>query len=519
MKKIVTTVLCSLLLTTACSKEEFKSNYNYKGNHNPVSADNLPEQNLLRAMQLTDAAVENYFEGNNMTLAEKYNPYTDAREGTGSVWVYTSCIEAVNAVIDGLKTLRDRGDATLYKKKWAAGDPEAQYQNMVEMFSDLSSPENILVKQYSYPTMTHGLDAYSSPYIFRSPLSAGTCPTLDFLELFDGFDRYDDGTVRVTDGVSNAQGNYLLYDSPMDFFKNAEPRLRAYVIFPGDQFKSQEIEVRAGVYTGSTPIKPFFSDYSYNSYETPYEKLSLYTDASNKQLYLSPNADSQQEKVEYNGSTMTAAGANGPFYNNGEATVTGLYLRKYLKDDPSFTPDEGKSDQPFILMRYAEVMLNAAEAAVELALAGEPSPDGSDLMQVATDAVNEIRERAGAELLESNIQPTTEGRNIVRKERRKELAFEHKTKWDLRRWRVWHYEGRDGFWGETRDKNTYSNNASYRFRGLYPFFSTQAGKWFFDAHFHWVSRFTPSFSILDYYFAIPSGEVSKSSYIDQQPNR
>ena len=216
---------------------------------------------------------------------------------------------------------------------------------------------------------------------------------------------------------------------------------------------------------------------------------------------------------------MTAAGANGPFYNNGEATVTGLYLRKYLKDDPSFTPDEGKSDQPFILMRYAEVMLNAAEAAVELALAGEPSPDGSDLMQVATDAVNEIRERAGAELLESNIQPTTEGRNIVRKERRKELAFEHKTKWDLRRWRVWHYEGRDGFWGETRDKNTYSNNASYRFRGLYSFFSTQAGKWFFDAHFHWVSRFTPSFSILDYYFAIPSGEVSKSSYIDQQPNR
>ncbi len=115
------------------------------------------------------------------------------------------------------------GGYSLYKKKWAAGDPEAQYQNMVEMFSDLSSPENILVKQYSYPTMTHGLDAYSSPYIFRSPLSAGTCPTLDFLELFDGFDRYDDGTVRVTDGVSNAQGNYLLYDSPMDFFKNAEP--------------------------------------------------------------------------------------------------------------------------------------------------------------------------------------------------------------------------------------------------------------------------------------------------------
>ena len=70
-------------------------------------------------MQLTDAAVENYFEGNNMTLAEKYNPYTDTREGTGSVWVYTSCIEAVNAVIDGLKTLRNRGDATLYDQHYS----------------------------------------------------------------------------------------------------------------------------------------------------------------------------------------------------------------------------------------------------------------------------------------------------------------------------------------------------------------------------------------------------------------
>ena len=40
--------------------------------------------------------------------------------------------------------------------------------------------------------------------------------------------------------------------------KNAEPRLRAYVIFPGDMFKGREIEIRAGIYTGATPIKPFF---------------------------------------------------------------------------------------------------------------------------------------------------------------------------------------------------------------------------------------------------------------------
>lgn len=410
------------------------------------------------------------------------------------------------------------GGYSLYKKKWQANDPEAQYQNMVDMFSDLSSPENILVKEYVYPTMTHGYDAYSAPFIFKAPLASGTCPTLDFLELYEGFDRYADGTIKVTDGASNTQGNYLLYDSPLDLFKNAEPRLRAYVIFPGDQFKGKEIEIRAGVYTGATPVKPLFDDYSYASADTRYQQLPAYTKQP-KTLYLSPREGGSQEIVKFDGKQMTAAGANGPFYDNGEGCISGLYGRKWLNPDPSFSAGEGKSAQPFILMRYAEVMLNAAEAAVELALAGEPAPDGSDLMQVATDAVNEIRERAGATQLGEKIQATNAGRDVVRKERRKELALEHKTKWDLRRWRVWHYEGRDGFWGETRDKRTFSNNSRYRFRGLYPFYSTKADKYFFDARFQWVSSRTFDYNVIDYYFAIPGNEVTKSPVIDQQPNR
>jgi hypothetical protein len=217
---------------------------------------------------------------------------------------------------------------------------------------------------------------------------------------------------------------------------------------------------------------------------------------------------------------MTAAGTNGPFYNNGESCISGVYGRKWLNPDASASIGEGKSAQPFILMRFAEVLLNIAEAAVELAVVGEPSPvDGDDMLQVATDAVNAIRERAGATLLTGMLTANETGRNIVRKERRKELAFEYKTLWDLRRWRVWHYDGRDGFWGEIRNKSVYSSNASYRFRGLYPFYSSQAGKYFFDAHFHWVSIHTYTFDPIDYYFAIPSAEVTKSQIIDQQPNR
>lgn len=410
------------------------------------------------------------------------------------------------------------GGYSLYKKKWQADDRNAQYQNMVDMFSDLTSSENIYVREYVYPTLTHGYDAYSAPFIFRAPLASGTCPSLDFLELFDGFNRYPDGTVKVTTGNSNTEGTYLMYDTPMDFFQNAEPRLRAYVIFPGDQFKGKSIEIRAGVYTGNAPVQPLHNDYSYNSAETRYQHLNAYKN-SPKSLFLSPREGNNQEQVTYNGEQITAAGANGPFYDNGEGCLTGLYGRKWLNPDPSFEAGEGKSAQPFILMRYAEVLLNAAEAAIELKLAGEESPDGSDLIQVATTSINEIRERAGAELLTVSLTPNVQGRNIVRKERRKELAFEHKTKWDLRRWRVWHYDGREGFWGEERDKNMYSNNSRYRFRGLYPFLSTQTGKYFFDARFQWVSLKTFEFNPLDYYFSIPGNEVTKSAYIDQQPNR
>src|SRR5204863_2769932 len=128
---------------------------------------------------------------------------------------------------------------------------------------------------------------------------------------------------------------------------------------------------------GSTPIAPFFNDYSYATAETRYQSLPQHTSSVSKTLYLSSREGNGQEIVNYEGTDITAAGANGPFYDNGESCLSGLYGRKWLNPDPSFQAGEGKSAQPFILMRYAEVLLNAAEAAVELSLAGENSPDGS----------------------------------------------------------------------------------------------------------------------------------------------
>jgi hypothetical protein len=100
------------------------------------------------------------------------------------------------------------------------------------------------------------------------------------------------------------------------------------------------------------------------------------------------------------------------------------------------------------------------------------------------------------------------GLEIIRKERRKELAFENKILWDIRRWRTQHADILNGY--------TQSDGAYYK--GLYPFYSSKTGKYFFDAGLD-EGRRRFRLSEQEYYFAIPGDEVSKSPVIDQQPGR
>ena len=416
-------------------------------------------------------------------------------------------------------TLISEGRYSLHKAKWSADDANAQFENLVDMLADANSSEHLWVREYEYPTLTHGYDGYNSPYMMNfsypahSPLSCGSCPTADFVELFDGFDRYPDGTLKVTTGDNIMEGEYVMYDKPLDFFKNAEPRLRAQVIFPGDKFADGTVDMWAGSYTGTLPVTHLMNDYSYGNAPQSFTE-SRYGD----DLVLSNSPTEVKYVADANGNDHLATGPCGPYRGWGESGVTGLVTRKWL--DPDFRGGrEGVCDQPYILMRYAEVLLDAAEAAVELSIAGVSSPDGTDMLGVATQAIRDIRERAGADQLTKSLTGDEESRNIVRRERRKELAFEHQAKWDIRRWRVQHYEGRDGFWGEIRNKDSFSNSNNYRFRGLYPFYCTANGKYFFDTHFQNMSDKQLSYNQIDYYFPIPGGEVVKSSFIDQQPNR
>ena len=423
--------------------------------------------------------------------------------------------ESYNASREIMKSNR----FSLYRKRWVANDPTSQYQNMVDMFFDLDSPENIYIKEYQYPHSAHGYDSYNIPQQMMGPngYSAGNCPTLDFVELFDGIEKDENGYIRVFD----ENGKYLLFDHPMDMFRNAEPRLRAYVIFPMDMLKGEEVEIRRGVFTGDVTngIDPLMTvngvvDYSYANMSSRYNVMDAYTGRGNftrKELYLCVSRSTREIVTLEDGTRMNASGNSGCFTDDHTHAMTGFTVRKFLDPNkPTSLVLEGRSEQHFVLMRYGEILLNAAEAACELALAGESAPAGDDFEEIATAAIRDIRERAGADPLVGSLTLNEDGLQTIRTERRKELAFENKILWDIRRWRTQHSDKL--MFDLTQEDGAY-------YRGLYPFYSTQADKYFFDARLEerLNKRFT--FTELDYYFAIPSGQVSRSPVIDQQPGR
>lgn len=371
------------------------------------------------------------------------------------------------------------GQFSLYKTTWAAGDKEAQYENYVNMFFDTKSTENVFVKQYHYPESVHGYDAYNVPrqLMGANGYSSEVNPTLNFVELFDGIPKNADGTIKTTTG-----GKYDLYTNTMDLFANAEPRLRATVILPGDAFKGVNIEIRRGIYTGSSaggisPLLPAGSSSNYPS----------------TNLVQSSNA-TQSAYTLPDGTKMNPAGLSGIFTGDGTCAISGFSVRKWLDPDkPTSEVLENHSDQTWIEMRYAEVLLNRAEAAYELNSLGQSD---KDYMTDAFTQINAIRERAGADLLTGvgglNV-------NVIRNERRKELGFENKIWWDMRRWR-------------TADKE--QNSTVYKV--LMPFYSANDKKYFFDARTDERNvRYT--FDVRWYYEQIPQPQIQTSPNLIQNP--
>ncbi len=114
---------------------------------------------------------------------------------------------------------------------------------------------------------------------------------------------------------------------------------------------------------------------------------------------------------------------------NTNATPTGYYVRKYIPETILSAQHSGNSRRLWTIIRYAEILLNYAEAKNEV--------DGP--CQEVYDALDQIRRRAGiTKSVADRTDLTTKEkmRNFIRKERAVELAFEEHRVWDVRRWNV-----------------------------------------------------------------------------------
>ncbi|MBL7972959.1 MAG: RagB/SusD family nutrient uptake outer membrane protein, partial [Prolixibacteraceae bacterium] len=162
------------------------------------------------------------------------------------------------AAYDAAQLVVDSRKYSLYKGLWKANDPVAQYNNFKTMFLTETS-ENIFVKYYDATNSTHDYDQSVQPNQTKSGGNDSEVnPTIDFIEMFDGIAKDQNGRFKNIDD----NGKYVLFNSPLNAFANAEPRLRATVIFPMDTYRNQVIEIRRGIWTGdaSQGISPFANE-------------------------------------------------------------------------------------------------------------------------------------------------------------------------------------------------------------------------------------------------------------------
>jgi len=163
-------------------------------------------------------------------------------------------------------------------------------------------------------------------------------------------------------------------------------------------------------------------------------------------------------------------------------TPTGYYTNKMLNPEHAANFIHG-GQRCFPLIRYAEILLNYAEALNEY---GGPT-------DAVYQAVEIIRRRAGLNPYQLPLGLSKEEmRARIRNERRVELAFEGHRFWDVRRWLL----------GETQDRQMHGMEVT-RAGGQVTYKVVPV-----DKH-----NFRPEM----YYWPIPMSEVGKSPELEQNP--
>ncbi|MBO9732681.1 MAG: RagB/SusD family nutrient uptake outer membrane protein [Chitinophaga sp.] len=266
----------------------------------------------------------------------------------------------------------EKKDASLWKQAADAAkavmnlDQYSLYPDIKQLWQDMSAnnKEPIFEVQYKMPEKYHGWDAMLSPLVIANGDAGHVSPLQELINAFP----MKNGK-RITDAGSG--------------FDAANP------------------------YVGRDDR--FYADIGYNGAKRKGMLGGTLTEIT---------------LLIYKGGRDYDSVASSQVYN----TITGYYTLKMADQSNTIYTWGYGSVQPWLEIRYAEILLNYAEAQNE-ALS---TPDAS-----VYDALNTLRKRAG---IQNNLVPGTLDKNAMRdlivNERYVEFCFENQRYWDLRRWKT-----------------------------------------------------------------------------------
>ena len=381
---------------------------------------------------------------------------------------YTKALNAAKEIISG-----SAGTYALYTKK-----PDLS-ENFASIFYDKNNnPESIFIEDFKLKSgKVHAFTQVNQPRYGAEEEEGGRInPSLNLVESFEKLDNTF-APIAITDN----SGNPVYYTGQTDPFAGRDARLGGTVMLPGTSFKGRTVDIWAGYQLADGSI-------------------------------LTGDDRGAQRPLPGTTPSVQVVGFDGPVNSKEFTAQSGFYLRKYL--DPAIgSGSRGTgSEVPFIRYRYAEVLLNAAEAAFEL---GQTA--------IAAGYMNQVRARAGL------IVPLTAADisfDRIVHERRAELSFEGHILFDMKRWRiaqsVW-----DGSQMTVADllsnigKATKRNTQPY---GLWPYKiynpgNANNGKWIYKIVLPSLVTGTNRFQLGNYYSLIDATVRANNPKIAKQPNQ
>lgn len=384
-----------------------------------------------------------------------------------SLYMPEYCVGIPHSMADEYYTKAMNAAKELIDSKEASYDLYNKYSDRVENFNKLfidpfGNPEIIFAKGYDYITTkrTHSYDYIIAPVQVANTVGSYFAPYLESVEAFEYIDGSPGG--HIAGEASNSITKYSTIES---MFAGKDPRLYASIILPNSVAKGTFITIQSGIIEKGI-IKTI-------------NKYNAFYDTVTKEF-----VDKENEN------TVRATGASASL--GVLAGKTSFHMRKYMDDsrDKTLCMD-WTSETDYIVMRYAEVLLNYVEAAMET---------NTNLDQ-ALIYLNKVKERAGVKLTTNEPEDFTIER--YRAERRSEFFAEGHLHWDLRRWRAI-----NDFFSYDAAKQTHMRSGLYIY---YDYANKQ----------YWAKKYTlrdyKYGTLKDYYQAIPSDEMAKNKLFVNNP--